>query len=97
MDSFSLHLNEETGILFYDLRNQNAIGCWNSKKYPNEFSPNTTDIIQSHKKLNFIVNLKGDKGGNLWIAMVDHTNNKTGCISILYNNIRKLIKGIICE
>lgn len=98
-ESSYLYMDQKTGILFYDLVTRNAIGCWNSRKYPDNFSVNTTAVIASDTKLKFVFNLKADKSGeNLWIAMKKQRLDEPPYeFNIFYISIKDLIKGTVCE
>lgn len=63
---------DEYGVQFFNLIDQNAVGCWNSKKtYSQE---NIAIVDRDNKELIFPSDVKVDKFRNLWV-MSDRMSN----------------------
>lgn len=61
-------LDERTGTLFYTLVNRNGMGCWNTVRYANNYSPDTNFILATDDEAMIFPNdIIFDEADNLWL------------------------------
>ncbi|KAG5881609.1 hypothetical protein JTB14_030306 [Gonioctena quinquepunctata] len=93
---------DNNGIQFFNLIDQNAIGCWNSAKEYN--SENHGIVDKDDNQLIFPADVKVDRNGNIWVIS-DRMSNFL-MASLDYNDVNfrvffapidLLVKGTICE
>ncbi|XP_074115399.1 major royal jelly protein 8-like isoform X2 [Cotesia typhae] len=96
------------GILFYGLMGDTAIGCWNSKSYPEFGGPNLDYAVVNNKTLQFISGLKlitlGSKREQIWVITGRFQKLMTGTLNAQEVNYRiqvayidDLISGTKCK
>lgn len=97
-----LRYDENNFVLFYDLQTKNSIGCWNRKRFPNEFFANRTHAVKmpDNVRLNIVPQIHTDNQNNLWVtvdeAKVDR-NEQRFYKSVYMANIKELINGTVCD
>lgn len=96
-----IHYDKINFILFYALPEQNALGCWNTKRFPNELSANTTHFIKpDNVTLLSVQDLQTDENNNLLITTrswkIEEQEEKYA-FSIYSVNIAELVKNTVCE
>lgn len=104
LQSYSSYYHQPTDILFYNIINKNAIGCWNAKKFPNEFSDATNDIvIRNDTSLVFVIDLKS-QDDNLWILsnklpLLDKKGFHTEEVNfrVFSTDVKNFVSGTVCD
>lgn len=67
MQAASMATDRKTGVIFYALVNQDAIGCWNPRRFE-KLTPDTAAVIARDSILfQFPSDVKVDTGFNLWV------------------------------
>lgn len=67
MQAASMAMDPSTGAIFYALVNQDAVGCWNPRRFV-KHSPDTTSMIARDPiRLEFPSDIKVDSSSNLWV------------------------------
>lgn len=106
MQAASMALDEFTGVVLYALITQDAIGCWNPKRFK-WLSVKTTDVVaQSRETLQFPADIKVDSSSNFWVLSdrmpifryrvhdFDYTDYN---YRVMTAPVSELIKGTVCE
>ncbi|XP_050441579.1 protein yellow [Adelges cooleyi] len=95
------HYMNDDGILFFNLIDRNAVGCWNSKV---PYEPKSLDIIDwDDTALIFPSDVKVDSLSNLWVMsdrMPNHLIDKLDFTDInfriFYAPLDKALAGTVC-
>lgn len=98
-------IDPKSGVLFYTQINKNGIGCWNSRKFPNEYSADTNALVASdNETMVFPNDLKVDRDSNLWVLtdrlpLFIYRSLKKDDINfrILKAPVSEAIKGTVCD
>ncbi|XP_015429795.1 PREDICTED: uncharacterized protein LOC107186448 [Dufourea novaeangliae] len=99
---------DRNGVLFFGLLSDLAIGCWNSKHYPQYGDPNNEILITNPDTLQFPSGLKiiTSKEGvqELWILSMSFQKYMTGSLNSNETNFRiqagyvhELVRGTNCD
>ncbi|CAH0560780.1 unnamed protein product [Brassicogethes aeneus] len=90
------------GVQFFNLIDQNAVGCWNSQKPYNE--QNVDIVDRDDRELIFPADVKVDRQKNLWVIsdrmsnfLIAKLDYKDINFRVFFAPIDVLIKGTICE
>lgn len=103
--SYTSYFHPSSEILFYNIINKNAIGCWNSRKFPREFSDATNDIvIKNDTSLVFVIDLRGGSDDKLWFMsnkmpfLTKKGFNKDEINFRIFSvDVKNLVDGTVCE
>lgn len=98
-------LDERTGTLFYTLPNRNGIGCWNSVRNANNYTPQTNTILATDDVTMIFPNdIVLDDADNVWLLSDRLPVSNMGRISENEVNFRLFsaripdaIRGTVCE
>ncbi|KAL1138491.1 hypothetical protein AAG570_008554 [Ranatra chinensis] len=98
-------LDESSGVVFYTQVNKNAVGCWNSYAFPDNYSPLTNAIVAAdNETMVFPNDLKVDRNSNLWVLtdrlptfMYKRLDTKDVNFRVLMAPVQEAIKGTVCE
>nr|XP_033340386.1 protein yellow-like [Megalopta genalis] len=99
---------DRNGVLFYGLMSDLAIGCWNSKKYPEYGSHNNDILVTNEDTLQFPSGMKiitTHKGKQeLWVLSASFQRYMSGSLNHTETNFRiqagfvnELIRGTKCD
>ncbi len=98
-------LHEPTGTLFYTLPNRNGIGCWNTVRNANNYSPDTNFILATDDTTMIFPNdIIFDDADNIWLLSdrlpVSNVRGLTDAdvnFRLFTAPVRDVIRGTICE
>ncbi|CAH1393209.1 unnamed protein product [Nezara viridula] len=98
-------IDEKSGVMFYTQVNKNGVGCWNSKKFPNDYSINTnTLVVSDDETMVFPNDLKVDRDSNLWVLtdrlpefIYRNLNKDQINFRVLKAPVSEVIKGTVCD
>ncbi|XP_014273608.1 protein yellow [Halyomorpha halys] len=98
-------IDEKSGVMFYTQVNKNGVGCWNSKKFPNDYSVDTNTLVVSDKETMVFPNdLKVDRDSNLWVLtdrLPEFIYRKLNYDNINFRvfkaPVAEVIKGTVCD
>ncbi|VVC38830.1 Hypothetical protein CINCED_3A017841 [Cinara cedri] len=106
MQAASMAMDLSTGAIFYALVNQDAVGCWNPRRYQ-KHSMNTTAVIaQDPVRLEFPSDIKVDSSSNLWVISdrmprfrfrIHDLNLTEVNYRVFKVPIKTAIRGTVCE
>lgn len=93
---------DENGVQFFNLIDQNAVGCWNSR---NSYHPsNMAVVFKDDRRLIFPADVKVDRYGNLWVISDRMSNFLIASLDyadvnfrVFYAPIRSLIEDTVCN
>lgn len=93
---------DDNGMQFYNLIDQNAVGCWNSKTQYNRKNHGIVD--KDDVRLIFPADVKVDSNDNLWVISDRMSNFLIGSLDfdeinfrVFFAPIKVLIKGTVCD
>ncbi len=98
-------MDPDTGIDFYALPNRNAIGCWNSNLFPNNYSPDTNVILANDDvTMIFPIDIIVDDSDNVWfltdrlaVSLSRGLNANDVNMRLFSANIRDAVRGTACD
>lgn len=99
--------DKRSGILLYYAHTPqltSRIGCWNTKKFPELYSKNTTAEISIREIMvseEFVIDMMVDDSSNLWIMRKEEVSedpwDKSSISFVTYSiKVEELVKGTIC-
>lgn len=98
--SFSfVYFDERNSILFFKANNNNWLGCWNTKRFPNEFSEVTAALIQHRnwENMKLIRDVQSDKQNNLLIVTKGSEEYDRYILYLYTINIKELVNNTVCD
>lgn len=98
-------IDEKSGVMFYTQVNKNGVGCWNSKKFPDDYSINTnTLVVSDNATMVFPNDLKVDRDSNLWVLtdrlpefIYRNLNKDQINFRVLKAPVSEVVKGTVCD
>ncbi|XP_065214152.1 protein yellow-like [Planococcus citri] len=98
-------LHQPTGTLFYTLANRNGIGCWNSYRFPNNYSPDTNFILATDDVTMIFPNdIIFDESENIWllsdrlpVSNIQGLRENEVNFRLFVAPVRDVIRGTVCE
>lgn len=92
-----MYYNEKNSILFFGPGSMSTLICWNTKRFPNEFSDKTTETISMFGKVDGIVrDIRSDDKNNLLLLTMSliEKDISSGLYTI---DIKELVNGTVCD
>lgn len=98
-------MHQPTGTLFYTLPNRNGIGCWNSYRFPNNYTPETNFLLATDDvTMIFNNDIIFDDSDNLWllsdrlpVSNIQGLRENEVNFRLFVAPVRDVIRGTICE
>ncbi|XP_050424662.1 uncharacterized protein LOC126835860 [Adelges cooleyi] len=106
MQAASMSMDTASGALFYSLVNQDAIGCWNPRRYDRHSTQTSAIVAQDSTTLVFPADLKVDFNSNLWVLsdrmpvyrfQVYRFNVNDVNYRVLSAPVAEVIRGTVCD
>lgn len=105
MQSTAQMMHQPTGTLFYTLVNRNGIGCWNSYRFPNNYTPDTNFILATDDvTMIFNNDIIFDESDNLWllsdrlpVSNIQGLRENEVNFRLFVAPVRDVIRGTVCE
>ncbi|CAH1154780.1 unnamed protein product [Phaedon cochleariae] len=93
---------DDEGVQFFNLIDQNAVGCWNSRT---EYRKENHGIVdKDDKQLIFPADVKVDRNRNLWVIsdrmprfLITSLDYNEVNFRVLFAPVEVLIKGTVCD
>ncbi|XP_030749438.1 protein yellow-like [Sitophilus oryzae] len=89
------------GIQFFNLIDQNSIGCWDIRK---PYSPENIAVIERNEELIFPADIKVDRNNYLWVIsdrmpkfLITSLNYSEPNYRLFFAPVDELIKGTVCD
>lgn len=93
---------DDDGLMFFNLIDQNGVGCWNAEK---PYSPKNHALVDSDpQRMIFPSDVKVDKNRNLWVIsdrmpnfLLSSLNFNDVNFRIFFAPVDVMVKGTVCE
>ncbi|XP_050523545.1 protein yellow isoform X1 [Daktulosphaira vitifoliae] len=106
MQAASMSMDEVSGAIFFALINQDAIGCWNPRRFQRHSIGNSAIVAQDRTTLFFPADLKVDLQSNFWVLsdrmpvfrfQVNRFDVNDVNYRVFTAPVSELIRGTVCE